>query len=248
MVIPMTNAKDTTFDLAALFSNPVIFTDIRIDPSTLPAGLHAYELRHSDDDWGQPTSLEEHVGVNYFGTVISQSEIPFDGFKQINEGDFKVDPYESATLEQYLAGDYELTPPPETDIRVVIVEPLKPPREAVIPNTLEALQSTVEGYIEATYPFSDDVVLLLNEEGKLNGLTPNRALWDDQSRRVQDIIFGTFIITGKDHRNSSFASLTPEQVRTYMRKFKTIEMYAAPGEHRPGVTDKTETERQEQSR
>ncbi len=81
--IPMTNAKDTTYDLAVLFDNPVMFSEIRIDPNTLPSGLHVYELRHADDDWGQPISLEQHVGVNFFGNVISQIEIPFTGFWQI---------------------------------------------------------------------------------------------------------------------------------------------------------------------
>jgi hypothetical protein len=239
----MTDAKAITYDLAILFGKPVLYVDMRIDPNSLPPGLYTYDLRHSDDDWSQPATLEKQVTVNYFGTVISQSEMQLDGFLQINEGDFKTDPYETVTLDQFLAGDYELTPSPETEIRVVIVEPLKPPREAVIPNTLEALQSTVEGYIEATYPFADDVVLLLNEEGKVNGLTPNRALWDERSRQVQDIIVGTFIIAGKDARNSSFASLTPEQVKTYMRKFKTIEMYVPMKNQIPNDRINTETER-----
>lgn len=221
----MTNAKDTTFDLAVLFGHPVIFADIRIDPDTLPSGLHAYELRHSDDDWSLPATLENHVGINFFGTVISQDELPVDDLLQVNDGDFKVDPNGSVTLNEYLAGDYELTPPPETEIRVVILEPLKPPREAVIPNKLDAFQSAVGGYIETYSPFPDNVVLILNEEGKVNGLTPNRAIWDDHSHQVQDILFGTVVVAGQDLQNSSFASLTPEQVKTYIRKFKEIEIY-----------------------
>jgi hypothetical protein len=227
---PMTNAKDTTFDLAVLFGHPVIFADIRIDPDTLPSGLHAYELRHSDDDWSQPATLENHVAVNFFGTVISQNEIPVEDFLQVNDGDFKVDPNGSVTLNEYFSGDYELTPPPEADIRVVIVEPLKPPREAVIPNKLDAFQSTVEGYIKTYSPFPDNVVLILNEEGKVNGLTPNRAIWDEQTHQVQDILFGTFFVAGLDQRNSRFASLSPEQVKTYMRKFKDVEIYKTSGE------------------
>lgn len=236
----MTNAKDTTYDLAVLFGNPVIFTDIRINPNTLPAGLHAYELRHSDDDWSQPVFLEQNVSVNYFGTVICQIEFFSAEARQINEGDFKVDPYESATLEKYCSGEYKLTPPPEVEIRVVIVEPLKTPREAVIPNKLDAFQSAVEGYIETYSPFQDNVTLILNEEGKVNGLAPNRAIWDGQSQHVQDIIFGTFIIVGQDQRNSTFASLTPEQVKTYMRKFKEVEIYMAPGERGNLISEKQE--------
>jgi hypothetical protein len=239
----MTDVKAITYDLAILFGKPVLYVDMRIAPNSLPEGLYTYDLRHSDDDWSQPATLQRQVTVNYFGTVISQNQMQLDGFLQINEGDFMTDPYETVTLDQFLAGDYELTPSPETEIRVVIVEPLKPPREAVIRNTLEAMQSTVEGYIEATYPFADDVVLLLNEEGKMNGLTPNRAMWDERSHQVQDIIVGTFIIVGKDERNSSFASLTPEQVKTYIRKFKTIEMYVPMKNQTPNDRINAETER-----
>lgn len=49
----------------------------------------------------------------------------------------------------------------------------------------------VSGKIEVVYPFDDPVGLIMNEEGKLLGLTPNRALKDNNGR-TYDIIFGNF--------------------------------------------------------
>ncbi len=44
-----------------------------------------------------------------------------------------------------------------------------------IPNTLEALQEEVEGYIEAI-PIGDDAVIICNEEGRLIGLPYNTEI------------------------------------------------------------------------
>ena len=49
-------------------------------------------------------------------------------------------------------------------ISVLIKEPGKKPRRESIPNTLEALQRVVGGYIE-TVTFASDVVIICNEEG-----------------------------------------------------------------------------------
>ena len=44
-----------------------------------------------------------------------------------------------------------------------------------IESGLDALQRAVGGYIEAVYPYEDPVALIVNEEGKLNGLPLNRS-------------------------------------------------------------------------
>ena len=44
---------------------------------------------------------------------------------------------------------------------------------------LEDLQHEVGGYIEAVYPFEDEVAIVCNEEGKLEGLDLNRSLRGD---------------------------------------------------------------------
>ena len=51
-------------------------------------------------------------------------------------------------------------------MKILIVEPGKHPYEAEINCSLESLQKTVGGYIEAIYPFEDMVALVCDEESK----------------------------------------------------------------------------------
>lgn len=60
-----------------------------------------------------------------------------------------------------------------------------------IPNTLEALQELVGGYIETVT--IRDVVIVCNEEGAINGLPFNCIV---HSRRVSYPIFGTLVALG----------------------------------------------------
>ena len=101
-------------------------------------------------------------------------------------------------------------------MKVIIVEPNEKARIAEIDNSLETLQSIVGGYIECIYPFDDNAGIICNEEGKLIGLEPNRALRNDEGN-IYDIIFGTFIITGLTE--DDFGSLTDEQAEKYLSKF-----------------------------
>lgn len=88
-----------------------------------------------------------------------------------------------------------------------------------IENSLKSLQSYVDGYIEVIRPFDDeDVVMILNEEGKINGLAPNRALMDE-NRDVIDIIAGDFLIAGVDDEGE-FTSLNKAQIRKYTKMFE----------------------------
>lgn len=64
-------------------------------------------------------------------------------------------------------------------IKVVFVEPGKLARTAEIDSSLEGLQKAVKGSIEAFYPFEEEVCIVCNEEGKINGLPLNRAVYMD---------------------------------------------------------------------
>ena len=57
-------------------------------------------------------------------------------------------------------------------IKIYVKEPDKDPEERTIPNTLEALQEIVGGYIE-TYRVATDLTIICNEEGRLLGLPFN---------------------------------------------------------------------------
>lgn len=64
-------------------------------------------------------------------------------------------------------------------ISVILVEPGKYPKQIEIEDTLEAMQTVVEGDIEEYTPFADDVAIICNEEGKMNGMTLNRAIYSE---------------------------------------------------------------------
>ena len=103
-------------------------------------------------------------------------------------------------------------------LRVVIVEPGQYAREAEIDNTLEAKQAVVGGLIDAICPWPDDkACLILNDEGKLIPLEPNRALPE-----YEDVVFGTFFICGDG--GEDFCGLTEKQVERYLERFRQPEI------------------------
>jgi hypothetical protein len=94
-------------------------------------------------------------------------------------------------------------------IKILVVEPEKLPFEKKIPKKLEEYQRVVGGYIECvTLNNSDSVILICNEEGKINKLPFNRDVG-------HDIIAGTFFIAGDDYENGDFISLTDDQIKKY---------------------------------
>lgn len=62
-------------------------------------------------------------------------------------------------------------------ISVILVEPNKYPKTIKIEDSLEAMQKIVGGDIEEYTPFEDEVAIICNEEGKVNGMLPNRAIF-----------------------------------------------------------------------
>lgn len=104
---------------------------------------------------------------------------------------------------------------------VLVVEPLKAPYLKTISGELKSLQKEVGGLIDATYPFEDRVAIVLNDQGKLNGLMPNRGLYNNDGN-LYDIIAGTFLVVGL--AEESFCSLDEEMAEKYMEKYKTPEM------------------------
>ena len=101
-------------------------------------------------------------------------------------------------------------------MKIVVVEPHKPAYTKEIRSGLASLQHEVGGFIEAIYPFEDEVALICNEEGKLNGMPLNRALRDEDGT-IYDIIVGTFLVVGLTKDN--FGSLTEEQIETYLARY-----------------------------
>lgn len=110
-------------------------------------------------------------------------------------------------------------------MRVLIVEPLKPPYEREIDSGLESMQKIVDGYIQSIYPFEDEeIALICNEEGKLMGLPFNRTL-RDESGTIYDVVAGIFFLCRAPIDSDRFASLTAEQIDFCKTKFGKIELF-----------------------
>lgn len=119
--------------------------------------------------------------------------------------------------------DPELTEiPKEANITVVMVKPGELAKTMEIGNALEDLQKAVGGDIEAFYPFEEEVCIVCNEEGKFNGMAPNRAVYGED-KQIMDIIFGPFFIC--DCSGENFGSLSKEQLEKYSKQFKYPEHF-----------------------
>ena len=111
----------------------------------------------------------------------------------------------------------------DAKITALVVEPGKAAKEVQIDSSLASLQSIVGGYVEALYPYDDDVIFLCDEESKLKSSSqPNRTLFDGDGHPY-DIIFGTFIIAGTD--GDGIASLPEKMLKKYTRKYEHPDIF-----------------------
>lgn len=104
-------------------------------------------------------------------------------------------------------------------MKVLIVEPRKHPREAEIDGNLESMQKTVGGYLQAIYPFEDEIALVCDDESKLKSDTE----WNRMLPGTGDIIKGTFFIAGLGAED--FTDLSPELMEKYRQRFWNIELF-----------------------
>ena len=125
--------------------------------------------------------------------------------------------------------------PLRREITVVLLEPGKLARSAAIDASLESYQKIVGGMIEAFYPFEEPVCIVCNEEGKLDGLPLNRAVYADPNcREMLDIIAGTCFIC--DCSGEDFGSLSPEQLHRYTEQFKFPQKFFRVGDEIKAVS------------
>ncbi len=109
-------------------------------------------------------------------------------------------------------------------MKILVIEPGKCPVEKEIGSSLEDMQRLVGGHIQVVYPFPEEVALVCNEEGKLQGLHLNRAL-RDAGGEVYDIISGTFFLCAAPADSENFESLTEDQLKKYSALFHSPETF-----------------------
>ena len=113
-------------------------------------------------------------------------------------------------------------------LTVLEIAPGQYPKQVEIDPDLKALQQAVGGNIGASYPFSDPVAIVYNDDGKLMGLPLNRALRDEDGQ-MYDAVAGTFLVVGLGEED--FASLSPELAQKYEQHFHQPETFIKLGGH-----------------
>lgn len=103
-------------------------------------------------------------------------------------------------------------------INILIVEPGKAPRPAIMQNTLEAAERIVGGTVQIGC-FLPQRVLILYQENT-DSLIPNRP----NPHRNGGILYGTFLLCGLPEDGIEFASLTPKQQKEFQ------DIFSVPGE------------------
>ena len=130
--------------------------------------------------------------------------------------------FQKIEFDPYLTEEYK-----EDKIKVVLCEPGKVARIAAIGNTLAELQKAVKGDIEQFCPFEEAVAIICNEEGKFNGMRPNRAVYTEP--QDIDMTYGEMVSKFREAERSgsghlmgyivftedSFDKPYPVEARTY---------------------------------
>lgn len=105
-------------------------------------------------------------------------------------------------------------------MNVLVVEPGYLPYEKEILDSadhLEQMQAIVGGLIEPIYPYHEEVAIVCNEEGLINGLPFNRSVPGGYCG-----VFGTFFICGLGEED--FCSLPPDLMARFKKEFETSEI------------------------
>ncbi len=100
----------------------------------------------------------------------------------------------------------------------------KRPQVQEIGTDLKDMQEIVGGYIQEYQPFDDAPAIICNEEGKMMGLTLNRAVYSAYGK-LSDIVARTFFICNATISSDTFQSLSEEQLEKYEKMFYAPERF-----------------------
>ena len=137
--------------------------DGKMDCISLENIYQKFNVDHPADYKGRSLSVSDVV-------EIRESDTLNPGFYFVDSIGFKSISFDKSLCKEPVeAGSGKIS--------VLLVEPNKYPKMIEIDDTLEAMQVVVGGDIEEYMPFEDEVAIICNEEGKLIGLPPNRAIY-----------------------------------------------------------------------
>ena len=142
-----------------------------------------------------------------------------------HNGDYVLDSEDFIDVDFKTVGEKEMSKD-KKELDVLLVKPNEYPQKVTIGAELKDLQEAVGGTITATYPFTDPVAIVCNDEGKLLGLPMNRALRDENGE-MYDAVAGDFLVVGLGEED--FASLIPEMAQKYEQLFHQPEVFLKLG-------------------
>lgn len=103
--------------------------------------------------------------------------------------------------------------------KVVVIKPEGKIEEREIEMGLDSLREILEGHIETVPPLfvpqfgMQNIMLLVNESGKVDNLTPAIVIVD-KNFRVMEVLVGTVICVSMNEERDDFTGLTDAQVKT----------------------------------
>ncbi len=70
----------------------LLFYEERIPPEETPVGYpYIYQLRHDEDNWICPISIERFVFVNFFGTIFAKMPFEIDSCGYLDVEQFEME-------------------------------------------------------------------------------------------------------------------------------------------------------------
>lgn len=103
--------------------------------------------------------------------------------------------------------------------KIVVIKPEGKIEEREIEMELNSFREILEGHIETVPPLfvpqlgMQNIILLVNESGKVDDLMPAIAVIDENFRMVE-VLVGTVICVGMNDQRDDFTGLTDAQVET----------------------------------
>ena len=194
--------------------DPVLYDrvyDGKLDCNSLETIYEKFNINHLADYKGRSLSVSDVV-------EIRESDTLNPGFYFVDSIGFKSISFDKSPCKEPVKAS-------DGKISVLLVEPNKYPKMIEIDDTLEVMQTVVGGDIEEYMPFEDEVAIICNEEGKITGMAPNRAVYEENSREMLDIICGKFFIVYAPFEAERFQSLPPDLAEKYREKFKYPERF-----------------------
>ena len=165
-----------------------------------------FNIDHPEGYKGRSLSVSDVV-------EITESETVEPGFYYCDNIGFKTvdfNPEEAEALK-------------ESKIKVLMVEPGKKAYEKEIGTSLQEMYAALDcDCIQTYYPYDDLVVIVCDDEGKINGSRANRAIYGE-NEEMMDIICGKFFIC--DCSTDSFKSLPDDMMQKYKNQFLLPERF-----------------------